>query len=243
MASAGRIREAARLPMATAARNLIAGCAVAWLAALGGCTPSQAADGIPAATPETPVVPAAPKSTSRQTAANPAWKELPPMQQQALAPLASEWDKLDAPHKAKWIEIGRKFPKMGTEEKDRIQERMRAWVALTPDQRRVARESYARTKKLNTDQKSAQWQQYQQLPEEQKEKLAAEAAKKLKVATLPPTQSKPKTVPPIKSVQKPLLLQSLSPPAANGSASISPPASATVVPDIAPAVTLPASDR
>ena len=84
------------------------------------------------------------------------------MQQQALSPLATEWDKLDSPHKSKWLEISRRYVTMKPEDQSRMQERMRAWIALTPEQRRVARESYARTKKLNTDQKSAQWQQYQQ---------------------------------------------------------------------------------
>ena len=245
MAGAGRIRDTEHRPQATAVKHLIAGCAIAWLAAAAGCAPSEAADSMPApaiATPSAANTPAATKLTSRQSAANPAWKDLSPMQQQALMPLANEWDKLDAPHKSKWVEIGRKFPKMSTEEKERIQDRMRAWVALTPDQRRVARESYARTKKLNTDQKSAQWEQYQQLPEEQKEKLAAEAARKNKVATLPPTQSKPKTVPPIKSVQKPLLLQSLTPASANGPVAAPPPTPATIAPSIAPAAP-PASDK
>ncbi len=141
---------------------------------------------------------------------NPTWKELKPAQQQALAPLVSEWDQLDPNHKSKWLAIARKFETMKLDEQGRIQERMRGWVALTPDQRRVARESYARTKRLNTDQKSAQWQQYQQLPDEQKKKLAAEASKN-KVATLPPSQSKTKTVPSIKSVEKPILQQSIMP--------------------------------
>ena len=167
---------------------------------------------------------------------NPGWKDLKPVQQQALAPLVAEWDKLDSNHKAKWLAIARKYETMKPDEQVRVQERMRAWVTLTPDQRRVARESYARTKKLNMDQKSAQWQQYQQLPDEQKQKLAAEAAKN-KVATLPSSQSKAKTVPPIKSVQKPILQQSIMP----RTAVVSPafpantPAATPVVPAPAPA--------
>lgn len=150
------------------------------------------------------------KPAAKAAIANPGWKELSPSQQQTLSPLATEWDKLDAPHKSKWLEITRRYVTMKPDDQNRMQERMRAWVALTPEQRRVARESYARTKKLNTDQKSAQWEQYQQLPEDQKKKLAAEAAKN-KVAALPPVQSKPKTVAPIKSASKPILQQSVLP--------------------------------
>lgn len=159
---------------------------------------------VPAPAPGALKAPAKPGSTG------PAWKDLSAMQQQALSPLASEWDKLDTSHKSKWLALIKKFVSMKPDEQARVQERMRAWVALTPDQRRVARESYARTKKLNTDQKSAQWEQYQQLPEEQKKKLAAEAAKN-KVATPPPAQSKPKVVPTLKSATKPVLQESVRP--------------------------------
>ena len=181
----------------------------------------------PAKAPAAPVVskPAA-KPVTKAVISNAAWKDLPPAQQQALSPLATEWDKLDVAHKSKWLAIARKFETMKPDDQMRIQERMHAWVALTPDQRRVARESYTRTKKLNTDQKSAQWEQYQQLPEEQKKKLAAEAAKS-KVVTLPPAQSKGRTVPPIKSVHKPILQQSIAPKTSEGAPVAAPAATAT----------------
>jgi hypothetical protein len=84
-----------------------------------------------------------------------------------------------------------------------MQERMRDWVTLTPDQRRVARESYARAEKLGPDQKSAKWQEYQQLSEEQKNRLAEEALAKKRVTNLPtPTQDKGKIVPPSKAALK-----------------------------------------
>ncbi len=153
--------------------------------------------------------------------AKPRWADLSPAQQQALAPLATEWDSLEAVRKNKWLAIANKFPGMRPEEQQRIQERMRDWVKLTPEQRRLARENYVRAKKLNPDQKSAQWEQYQQLPEEEKKKLATDAAAKKKVATLPPPgaqdkQAKP--VPPIKSTPKPVLEQSVTHKAASQSA-------------------------
>ena len=157
---------------------------------------------------------AAPTPSTPPTVVKPLWAELNPAQQQALAPLASEWDTLDAVRKNKWLAIGNKFGSMKPEEQQRMQERMRDWVKLTPEQRRLARENYVRAKKLNPDQKSAQWEQYQQLPEEEKKKLAADAAAKKKVATLPPPgaqdkQAKP--LPPIKSTPKPVLEQSVTP--------------------------------
>ena len=192
--------------------------------------PAAATVPAPAKAPAAPVVakPAA-KPAPKAAISNAAWKDLPPAQQQALSPLATEWDKLDVAHKSKWLAIARKFETMKPDDQMRIQERMHAWVALTPDQRRVARESYTRTKKLNTDQKTAQWEQYQQLPEEQKKKLAAEAAKS-KVVTLPPAQSKGRTVPPIKSVHKPILQQSIAPKTGEGAPAAAPAATATATP-------------
>ncbi len=115
----------------------------------------------------------------------PSWIELTPAQQQALAPLSTDWDKFDAARKKKWLEIGNKFPKMAPNEQQRVQERMREWIKLTPEQRHLVRENYTRAKKLNPSQKSTQWENYQQLSEDQKKKLADEAAEKKRVVNLP----------------------------------------------------------
>lgn len=134
----------------------------------------------------------------------PLWTELTPAQQQALAPLTPEWDKMDSLRKKKWLQIGNKFPNMKPEDQQRLQERMREWVKLTPEQRRVVRENYARSKKIDPSQKSAQWHQYQQLPEEQKKRLAADAAEKKRVTNLASSaQSKVKIAAPLKAAPKP----------------------------------------
>jgi Protein of unknown function (DUF3106) len=127
------------------------------------------------------------KTHSAATASTtPLWSDLTPAQQQALMPLSGEWDKMDAPRKKKWLALSSKFSSLKPEEQTRLQDRMREWAKLTPEQRRVARESYSRAKKLKPGEKTAEWQQYQQLPEEQKKKLADEAAAKKRVASLPP---------------------------------------------------------
>ncbi|MFI4939330.1 MAG: DUF3106 domain-containing protein [Burkholderiales bacterium] len=141
----------------------------------------------------------------------PLWNELTPAQQQALAPLAQEWNKLDTNHKTKWLAVSNKYPAMSPEQQKRLQENIRAWARLTPEQHRIARESYARAKKLNLEQKTAQWQQYQQLPEEQKRKLAAAAASKKRIVNLPNPHNKTKTVEPLKSAKKPALAHKLAP--------------------------------
>jgi hypothetical protein len=149
---------------------------------------------------------AAPKPPTK-----PLWIDLAPDQQQALKPLESEWDTLEVIRKTKWLAISNKYMSMTPDEQQRLQERMREWVRLTPEQRRIARENYARARKLNPTQKSRQWEQYQQLSEDQKKKLASTAPKK-SVTTIPvPSQTKAKTVQPIKSTPKPILERSVTP--------------------------------
>jgi hypothetical protein len=132
----------------------------------------------------------------------PLWNTLSRPQQVALEPLAAEWDRMDAIRKQKWLEIANRYSSMKPEEQARVHEKMREWVKMTPEERRVVRENYTRTKKIEPGQKSQQWEQYQQLPEEQKKQLAAEAASaraKKQVANLPTqAQANVKTVAPIK---------------------------------------------
>lgn len=134
-------------------------------------------------------------------AAKPLWQDLNPEQQQALSPLAADWDKLDAARKKKWIELTRHYSSLTPDQQARMQERMREWAKLSPEERRVARESYSRAKKLEPEQKNAQWEKYQQLSEEQKNKLAEEAQARKRVTVLPPAaQDNGKLVPPSKAV-------------------------------------------
>jgi len=46
----------------------------------------------------------------------PTWAELTQVQQQVLAPLAPEWNKLDDQRKRKWLGIAKRYPKMSPEE-------------------------------------------------------------------------------------------------------------------------------
>lgn len=185
-----------RNTMSTGKRWLIAG--VLSCAALAGL----AAVAVPLVTNQPAPGPASttlakPARKSVEADTRPLWNELTPAQQTALAPLAGDWNKIEAFRKKKWLEIGNRFVSMNTEEQLRVQERMREWAKLSPDERRVAREIYTRTKKLDASQKSAQWQEYQQLPEEQKKKLAADIAAKKRVSNLPttPAGSKPVAAP------------------------------------------------
>jgi hypothetical protein len=117
-------------------------------------------------------------SGSAQALIQPKWSGLTAPQQQALKPLAGEWDKLEDNRRRKWIAVADRYPYMNPEEQKRLQARMADWARLTPDQRREARETYKRSKTLPPEQKKAEWQQYQALPEMQKQQLAAAADQK-----------------------------------------------------------------
>ncbi len=144
-----------------------------------------------------PAPTAVPAAALAASLVKPLWSELSRPQQVALEPLRGEWDQMDALRKQKWLELANRYSSMKPDEQLRVQERMRAWTKLTPEERRVARENYTLSKKLDKSQKSAKWEQYQQLPEEEKRKLAADAAAKKQVTNLPP-KSQPKAVAPIK---------------------------------------------
>lgn len=126
----------------------------------------------------------------------PLWRTLTPAQQLALQPLAAEWDQMDGVRKQKWLQLAGRFSAMKPEEQQRVHERMREWVKLTPEQRELARETYNRTRKITPDEKTATWESYQQLPDEQKQKLAASATGR-KAPSVLPSQASGKVVLPL----------------------------------------------
>jgi hypothetical protein len=101
----------------------------------------------------------------------PQWASLNVGQQQALAPLAGEWNKLSKPHKTKWLGIAKRYPAMKSEEQKRVQTRMQKWAKLTPQERDQAREQYRSIGKVAPDRREElrrYWAQYQALPPHEK---------------------------------------------------------------------------
>ncbi|TMS58908.1 DUF3106 domain-containing protein [Imbroritus primus] len=127
--------------------------------------------------PQAAAASAAPASAPAIAQATPgmtnAWHTLTPRQQNILYPLRPEWNKLSDLNRSKWLKIAERYPKLKKDQQQRLQERMRDWVALTPQQRRIARENYQISKQLSAEKKAEAWQDYQQLSDEQKRKLAA----------------------------------------------------------------------
>ncbi len=154
----------------------------------------------------TPSLPSAHKITPPQVTtenAKPLWAALTHQQRLALAPLAPVWDKMDEIRKKKWLEIANKYAAMKPDEQSRVQERMQIWMKLTPEQRMQARENFARTTQIKPERKSAQWQEYQQLSDDQKKHLANVANKQKSITNLPPeSQRSVKPLAPIKTGPK-----------------------------------------
>lgn len=103
------------------------------------------------------------------------WKKLNPAQRTALAPLERDWAGMDAAQKLKWIELAQRFPKMPAEERNRIQGRMAEWARMTPAERGKARLLFLQARRAAPENRGARWEDYQALPSDRKEELAARA--------------------------------------------------------------------
>ena len=140
--------------------------------------------------------------SSSNSEAKPIWSELTEAQRKALAPLHVEWQRINASGKQKWVEIANRFPAMNAQEQERAQTRMKEWISLSPEQRRQIRENYKAAKAIPKEQREAQWQEYQSLPEERKKALEAKArnAQSRKPAGALPQAKAAKTTKPEPSV-------------------------------------------
>ncbi|WP_374592160.1 DUF3106 domain-containing protein [Aquabacterium sp.] len=106
-----------------------------------------------------------------------AWTSLTANQRSALAPLQKDWTELDSVSQEKWLALANRFPRMSEAERTRVQARMTDWAHMTASERGKARLRYQRAKEVSPEERQAQWAAYQSLPEEQRRKLAEDAAK------------------------------------------------------------------
>ena len=147
--------------------------------------------------PSTTPVPAA----AKPDAGGPRWNELSAPHRKVLAPLANDWNALDARSKERWIDVAGRYPKMGPDEQQRANQRMGEWSHMTVAQRTQARMNFQETRTVSKEEREARWKAYQALPEEKKRELAAK-----RVATPASTASATIAVrrhvpPPLDSVQ------------------------------------------
>lgn len=98
----------------------------------------------------------------------PLWSELTSDQQAVLAPFEPQWNGWSAVEKRGWLKLAERVPKMSDEQRERMDERIREWAKLTPEQRRLARQNYRLAKRLDPDERQAQWERYRELTPEQR---------------------------------------------------------------------------
>lgn len=118
---------------------------------------------------------ATPPAAAPKPAAKPLWRDLSAKQQQALQPLAADWDTLSEGHKRKWLTLSRNHSKLSPEDKATLRSRMTEWAALSRHQRDQARFNFAEVKQVPADERKAKWEAYQALTPEQKRRLAESA--------------------------------------------------------------------
>jgi len=112
-------------------------------------------------------------AVARSEAGGPVWTELGPGQRKVLAPLAAEWNGLDARSKERWIDVAGRYHKMKPDEQQRAIQRMGEWAHMTVAERTQARMNFQEASSLSREEREARWKAYQALPEEQKRELAA----------------------------------------------------------------------
>ena len=87
------------------------------------------------------------------TELGPRWDQLSTEERSVLAPFEHEWSSFDEQRKTKWREIAKRYPQMSLYDQWQLQQRMREWARLTPEQRRDARERYKEFEQLPPERK------------------------------------------------------------------------------------------
>jgi hypothetical protein len=132
--------------------------------------------------------------TSTTVHAGPQWQELSAAQKNILQPLAGTWNSLMPERKSKWLAMAQNYPGLAAAEQAKLQSRMVEWAALNPQERERARLNFAETKKLSPNERTADWEAYQALSPEQKQKLAEKAHPKPTGAAIAPKPVAPNTL-------------------------------------------------
>jgi hypothetical protein len=76
------------------------------------------------------------------------WAELSPLEQAALAPIASDWNHLPAQQQEKLIKVAKGFTKLTPKQRQVLHARLVNWTRMTPEQRKIARENYKKLLEL-----------------------------------------------------------------------------------------------
>lgn len=135
----------------------------------------------PAVPPGTAVAHSPAKAASQPatlTSTKPDWRDLSASQRAALAPLAAQWPGITEGQKRKWLALSQNFSSLTAAEQATMHTRMTEWVSLSAQQRSQARLNFAVAREVPANERMAQWEAYQALSPDQRQKLAASAPAK-----------------------------------------------------------------
>ena len=164
------------------------------------CT--AAAGALAQATPANAIQP--PAGPSAAAASNSSWQSLKGSQKKALAPLAPHWAQLSPAQRNKWLAMSNNFDNLSNKEQAILHERMAEWASLNPQQRAQARLNFNQTKTLDADAKKTQWEAYQALSTEDREKLAAQQTTGIRGAATASQAASPSKVIPLSGKSIPI---------------------------------------
>jgi hypothetical protein len=143
---------------------------------------AQAQTAPPASAPSSAAAPAVAGTTGKAhasaTSTHLPWTALTPSQRQALAPLAETWGAFSETRKRKWIVIANSLPTLSETERAKLHERMEDWAKLSSKERDLARLNFTQSKNLTKSDRAANWEAYQALSVEERQRLAAQATRK-----------------------------------------------------------------
>ena len=172
-----QLRSLRRSDCSIAAAHIIAGLLLGFaLTGVQGQTanPATAASSAPVFT-----------KTPLSTPSRPLWSELTNAQHASLKPLATRWDSLSEAHKRRWLALSKNYASLSTAEQHTLHGRMTEWAALTGRERVQARLNFAEVNQLAPDERTAKWETYQALSDEDKRKLADNASVRPRGAAVP----------------------------------------------------------
>lgn len=122
--------------------------------------------------------PNSPAKAASDASAGETWLSLTTPEKTSLAPLEKSWNGLSEGQKRKWLAIAKTYPTLSIEGQEKLHSRMVEWAALSPKDREVARLNFAQSKTIAKSDRAANWQAYQALSPEEREKLAQGAKPK-----------------------------------------------------------------
>ncbi len=131
------------------------------------------------------------KSGNNANSSSLGWRSLTNEQKLALKPLVAHWNTLGDTQRRKWIALSANFQTLSSVEQEKLHSRMTDWIFLSQQQRSQARLNFSQSKQLPQSHKTATWQAYQALSQEEKQKLARVEATKNIANVAPSKKSTP----------------------------------------------------